>query len=171
MSPQWLIARSKPLTMASLAKCASTSLRAYEGFYDFRAYTDVNNIPTRVAWIRHPIERMHSAWRGFYIRSPIENWRWGLAEPELAEWEAFVDHTFEHHNQHWSPQIPQLTYDGEYFPTISERYENLHDRFNQYLPGTLPHHNRGMDRPVNLKYRRRELEEKYRADLDLWESI
>jgi hypothetical protein len=157
--------------MASIHKCASTSLRAMDLFCDFRSHADAQTIPMRVAWLRHPIRRMHSAWRGFHIRTAQENWRWGLAEEDCATWERFVDFTFKHKNDHWNPQIPQLTFEGRYMPTVTERMENITYHFNDYLPGPLPMENISPEIDVNLNYRRGDLEDRFKEDLDLWESL
>ena len=86
-------------------------------------------------------------------------------------WERFVDHTFEHANEHWNPQVPQLTLDSTFVPTVVERFENIAVRFNHYLDGPLGRENKSPDIQVNLSYRQADLENKYKADLDLWESI
>jgi hypothetical protein len=88
-----------------------------------------------------------------------------LNDESLATWENFVDHTFIHANEHWNPQVPLLYHE------IVERFESLPTRFNHYLPEPLTLENKSISIPVNLAYRREELERKFAADLDLWESI
>jgi hypothetical protein len=173
MSEMWLIARSSPIAIASLHKCASTSLRASPVFCNFFSHHRVLDapVPTRIAFIRHPIDRIVSAWRGFHVRDATQNWRWGLGEAETADWEKFVDHTFEHENAHWDPQIPQLTYRGEFVPTEVHRFEAVQRVFEDLFPGqTLSHENKSMEAPnLNLNYRREELIEKYIDDFRLWQ--
>jgi hypothetical protein len=171
--PAWLVARGKNLVMAANNKCGSTSLRSHPAFVDTRSPEEALKFEVRVAWLRQPILRMHSAWRGFHVRSATENWRWGLDDESLATWENFVDHTFEHSNEHWNPQVPQLcTQDGKTFiPTIVEPFEALTERFNLYIDGPLTHENKSTSIVVDLNYRRDELEEKFRKDFELWESI
>ena len=170
MTCHWLVAGGKSLAMASMHKCASTSLRAHSGFCDLRPASDVLTCEVRVAWLRQPILRMHSAWRGFHIRDRTQNARWGLDDESLATWENFVDHTFIHANEHWQPQVPTLYYGELFVPTVVERFENITTHFNHYLPGTLARENKSIDISVDLSYRRDELERKFMADLDLWES-
>lgn len=171
MSCEWLVAKHRSLAMASMHKCASTSLRAHEAFIDLRSAADVAEIETRVAWLRQPVLRLHSAWCGFHIRGPKNCLMFGLAEKDLATWERFVDFTFKHGNLHWDPQVPQLMHEGEYFPTITEPFERIATRIKAYIPGPLRWENRSPAINVNLNYRRFDLEDKYAEDFELWESL
>jgi hypothetical protein len=92
----------------------------------------------------------------------------------LATWENFIDHTFEHSNEHWNPQVPQLhTQDGRTFvPTVVEPFEMLAERFNHYIDGLpLTHENKSASIVVDLNYRIDDLREKYAEDFELWEQI
>lgn len=171
---RWLIAKDMSLAMPVLPKCGSTSLKTNPAFLPHVSAEEVLAIPVRVAWIRHPIKRLHSIWRESHMRNPDNSFRWMLAHTEDPEdipgWTVFIDIVLTISNAHWNPQIPQLTY-GEYLPTISERFENLATRFNEYLPGELSWSNRSDPREADFSYRRQEIEDRYKADLDLWESI
>ena len=166
---RWLIAKEKPLAMPVLPKCGSTALKTHNSaFFPHVSAKEVLDIPERVAWLRQPINRLYSCWCNFH-RGDKEV---GTGK-QLSNWEEFIDLILNgESNVHWNPQILQLSYNGIYLPTITERFENLSVNFNNYLPGvTLAYKNTSTSRPAYTFYRRTELEEYYKADLDMWESI
>lgn len=168
---RWLIAKEKSLAMPVLPKCGSSSLKYNPAFHPHVSVKEVLIIPERIAWIRQPIDRLYSCWCNF-VKGTNHNLKEVGTGKGLTSWEQFIDLILEGElNVHWNPQVPQLTYQDVYVPTISERFENLPVKFNHYLSGTLGHINASDPRTINRSYRIKEVQDKYKEDLDLWESI
>lgn len=119
----------------------------------------------RVAFIRHPLERLKSCYSFMY-------WLADYGSPHhsgapVDSWESFVDHVLGGaRNEHW---IPQTEHVGD-VPNIWRRFEDIANCYEAFRPGLLPHNNRASRRPTS-DYRSTELAAYYAADLDRWENI
>ncbi len=156
-----------------LHKCGSTSFKSSpDKFNSFVPNEEVLNIPIRVAWIRHPMNRLVSAYFNFHYLIGINfSMRFKFTEEVVESWPNFVDYILEHDDPHWSPQIQTLTYQGEYLPTHTEKFENIAKNFNNYVPGTLVKTNIKPKTPVSLAHKTDEVFNKYREDYKVWNSL
>lgn len=118
-------------------------------------------VSRRVAFIRHPIERLASCYSFFY-------WLTDYGRPSkevgpVTQWEPFVDLVLSRDNEHWRPQVEHV---GD-VPNVYRRFENLAECYEEFRPGLLPHNNRASRLPTN-DYRKDDLLALYADDLTLW---
>jgi hypothetical protein len=119
----------------------------------------------RVAFIRHPIERLKSCYSFFYWQKQRGQ---PVADVPLGSWQEFVDHVLDPAtvaNEHWMPQANHV---GS-VPNIYRRFENIAQTFEEYWPGILPH-NGAMSRRPTPDYRMAELFAYYADDFALWDG-
>ena len=154
----------RDLAVAQIQKAGLSTMFEWLG----RSFKLVDNetakqVSTRVAFFRHPIERIPSCYSFLY-------WHKEYYQPHVCgaptdSWENFVDYILVHEDGHWMPQVKHV---GD-TPTIYHRFENLADHFEKYRPGILPHKNISTRLPTN-DYRADELIEMCADDLRIWES-
>lgn len=114
-----------------------------------------------VLFVRHPVDRLVSAWRFFHQKAHFPN-RHIASKTGL---EKFVDQVLKGvEDQHWMSQVKLHTH-HRFIPTVVHRFENIHEVWPE-----LPHLNKGPGVPFDLWHRKDEVEEYYRADLELWEN-
>lgn len=163
----WKVNPSRTVAMSALRKNGSRSLGfASELLKPRYPNDDVLDIPIRVAWIRHPIERLISAYSFFKLinerdRDPHR------AAAHTSNWHSFVDYTLITENEHFDSQVDQLTKDGIYIPTVTEKFENIMIHWGKYLGGSLPWVN-GVVHQLVDDYRSDDLAVKYAKDMELW---
>jgi hypothetical protein len=147
---------NEELVIASIQKNASTAMtRLYpEKVNHEKALT----FPRRVMWIRHPIDRLVSAFKNRV--EPKAPWR---------SWHDFLDYILRVPNVHWEPQINLVTYNEKVIPNEWERFEGIEERWNNYSDLVLPKVNVSSRLNVRLhEYRREELLVKYVNDFQYW---
>jgi len=169
--------------IAMILKAANRSIECW--VMDARKPVSLSNqealsYKKRVAFIRNPQQRLHSAFfnaRGqvmighLWDNIPAEN-VYVEGRGVQGDYEAFVDYTFANDNNHWKPQVELISHDGKPVPNIYHRMESLEDHYHLYFnSGTnLPFLGKSHREPVK-DYRQEELDEKYHADYKLWRSI
>lgn len=121
---------------------------------------EARKVSRRVAFIRHPLERLKSCYSFMYwLRDYGTPHRCGAP---VDSWPEFVDHILAHDNMHWRPQSLIV----EDVPNIYRRFEDLPECFSEYRPGILPHEHRTTRLPTT-DYREADLREFYRDDFVL----
>ena len=118
--------------------------------------------PRRLAFIRHPVSRLVSAFRHLIdVGYCIER-----------TWEDFVDYMLVNEDRHWYPQEPRLYYEGEWMPSHIERLENLKQVWPKYTKKKFPHLNKTVGKQsYDTSYREEDLERYYAKDLELWNGL
>ena len=154
------------IAVAQIPKCGLNTIREWLGR---SAIVVSNNDPRlletkkRVAFIRHPIERLKSAFSFFYWLNDYGTKH--SCNAPLDSWESFVDHVLNPDipdDEHWLPQCEHINN----VANIYHRFENIANHFEKYRPGILPHNNRSSHREAN-NYRMPELMAKYIVDYNL----
>lgn len=152
----------RDLAVAQIPKSGLQTIAEWLG-RDFPVVSndEARKVSRRVAFIRHPIERLKSCYSFFY-------WLTDYGRPSkeigpVTQWEPFVDLVLSCDNEHWRPQSVHV---GG-VPNIYRRFENLAECYEEFRPGLLPHNNRASRRPTN-DYRHDELMQFYREDMTLW---
>ena len=104
-----------------------------------------------------------------------------VRELNNADYRRYIDHvikTFGKNegersgvDQHWQPQIEQLTHEGILVPNVFHRFErDIETTWHGYFGGMLPHE--GAWAPVDVDpYQLTVLETIYADDLEKWESL
>ena len=153
----------RDLAIAQIPKCGITSFREWLSDFDLIP-NDRVCVSKRVAFIRHPLERIKSAYSYMYW---IQHRGGRLPDSRITteSWESFVDWALENDNEHWRPQIEFV---GD-VPNIWHRFENLDLYWERYKPGILGHENRA-SRLDTSEYREADLRAMYSDDLRLWEQ-
>lgn len=154
----------RDLAVAQIPKAGLQTIGEWLG----RGFPVVSNdvarqVSRRVAFIRHPIERLKSCFSFFY-------WLTDYGRPSkqvgaVTQWEPFVDLVLSQDDEHWRPQSLHV---GD-VPNIYRRFENLPECYEEFRPGLLPHNNRASRRPTS-QYREDELLAFYADDLTLWSN-
>ena len=154
----------RDLAVAQLPKAGLDTFNEWLG-KDFMVVKneDALVVSVRVAFFRHPMERLRSGYSMFY-------WMDDYGHPHdcgapVDSWESFVDYILEHDNEHWRPQSIHV---GD-VPNIYHRFENLTSHWEKYRPGILPHNNWSTRLPTT-DYRSNDLNIMFTDDLDIWED-
>ena len=152
------------LAVAQIPKAGLTTIREWLG-PDFRVVPNdrAREFSRRVAFFRHPIERLKSCYSFMY-------WLADYGTPHKSgapvdSWESFVDYILTHENMHWQPQHEIV---GD-VPNEYRKFEDLPACYSEYRPGILPHHHRATRLATN-DYRGDELQMMYRKDLEIWSA-
>ena len=117
----------------------------------------------RLAFVRHPLKRLVSAFNHLLDLDYLSR---------SYTWEQFVDHMLTNEDRHWYPQEPRLYYEGEWMPTHLERLENLKQVWSKYSKKEFLHLNKAVGkRPHDIEYRKKDLEDYYIKDFELWHSL
>ena len=173
----WVVNKEKTIAMSVLSKCASSSIQDYMPAACNRVYfnEEILDIPVRVGWIRNPFGpegRLVSAYSFFHFmfkNNPKFKFPNGSIET-FSNWRSFVDNIFKVEDRHWMPQTELLTLDGAYLPTVTHRFEDIGDRWNDYYEGLLPWLRRCQHLDYDPDYRAAELEDYYAEDVTKWHS-
>lgn len=155
------------LIIPGIPRVGSTSVT--KGFPYMVAQRDIKKYKRRLAFIRHPIRRLISAFGHLNKLGYID-----MVEgdpPKERSWEEFIDYILSHTDRHWFPQIRRLFFNGCWIPTHLERFENLTTVWPRYTDVEFPHFNKTGYIPVTNDYREKEIENYYEKDLELWHGI
>lgn len=162
--PKWFYSEARDLAVAQIPKAGLITIMEWLGRDFPSVLPDVaRSASRRVAFIRHPIERLKSCYSFMYWMK-----EYGTAHKSgvpVDSWESFVDHTFIHDNMHWRPQSEIV----EDVPNIYRRFEDIAECYEEFRPGILPWHHRTTRLPTT-EYRADELMARYSADLALWSA-
>lgn len=153
------------LAVAQIPKAGLTSIRYWLGHEFSVVKNDVARAASRrVAFIRHPLERLRSCYSFFAWHS--ESGYPNRDSPPLAGWTTFVDHVLSAKpNEHWLPQSEHV---GD-VPNIIRRFEQINECCREFWGGTLPHKN-AIVRLGTDDYREADLMEFYKDDMALWSA-
>lgn len=153
---------SRDLAVAQIPKAGLMSIREWLGPGFSVVPNEAARVASRrVAFIRHPIERLKSCYSFFY-------WLADYGQPHscgapVDSWEAFVDFALTHDDEHWRPQSLHV---GD-VPNVYRRFENIGQCYEEFRPGFMPQLNRSTRLPTT-DYRKAEIEAFYADDLALW---
>lgn len=164
------------VAVAAIPKCASSSLE-----HQFRnakklTHKKALEIPTRIAWIREPLDRLRSAFSCFSkiyqttgILPSSPKGTINLTENSLANWEAFVEHILDNGGIHWDPQTAILTYRDVLVPNHFERFDEIGDTWADYVDAPLLHHHMNFkSADIVTGYQETKLSAKYADDWKLY---
>lgn len=159
----------------ALALIAKTGTQSFKEVIDvdtgwYLVPSEALEYPVRVFFMRHPVDRLKSAF-SFFIKLRNEGAQYDPVKNEVIEtWPKFVDHILTHSDEHWDPQIPQVTYKGEFTPNKVLRFEDVKKWWPNFSSIRLPHANASIPQET-LEYRVEELKALYAEDMQLWKSI
>ena len=151
----------KAVVLIPKAGCRSIRAAVGKEMTKERAY----QCKTRLAFIRHPIERLASAWSHFFWMSAIGMKHRGPTIDVTCDWYRFVDHMLEYPDPHYHPQAEIV---GD-FANVIYRFEDLGQVWESYFPGFFPHLGK-TTRLQHYPYRVRDITDRYREDFELWHS-
>jgi len=156
------------LVIPGIQRVGSTSV--IKGFPHMVTPVVAMTYKRRLAFIRHPIQRLISAFGHLNKLCYID-----LVEgnPYLHErtWEKFIDYILSHEDRHWFPQTLRLFFKGFWMPTHLERFEDIVHVWPNYTKVEFPHFNKTGYVPVTNDYRSDELNDYYAKDLELWHGL
>lgn len=143
------------LVVSSIQKNASTSLAT--AFPNRIGAEQALTYPIRLAWIRHPVDRLKSVYSNF------------MGEEVDAEtaWHNFVDHILEVENVHWVSQVQRLHFGKEFVPTVLEQFESIGKFWMLYCTRPLPVVNSSVSLYTD-DYREFDILKYYETDLKVW---
>jgi hypothetical protein len=149
------------LAVAQIPKAGLRSIGRW--LYGFQVVpNDRVSASRRVAFIRHPIERLKSCYS--MMRDMQDQGVPHACGAPVDSWESFVDHVLDGaKDEHW---MPQTWHCGD-VPNDWRRFEDLPACCDEFHPGPLPHLNKVTRRPTS-NYRETELREMYAADFAHW---
>jgi len=144
---------------AMIPKCGQHTLLAYGCIV---AETNhIHNIKNRIAFIRHPVERLKSAFHFFKQANCYLN------EDHMLSYEQFVDWVFHSTDEHVAPQSTFLS--GNFDTFIKIDYMSSVMRSLTGL-NVEPQNTSDHNAQCNIKYRARDIEKYYNYDYKLYES-
>ena len=132
----------------------------------------------RVMFMRHPIDRVKSAFSHFWTISSIGSSFGDMPIEHLyikergvdLDYEAFIDYILVHENPHWTPQKTVMSHNGVFVPNIVHKLKDIRHVWEDYFKGLLPWEN-SWSRLTTGDYRIGDLMEYYYQDLALWGEI
>jgi hypothetical protein len=171
MAKRW-VSGDKPHTAVScLPKNGSSSIKVTRANKHYLTPEEALNRSIRVGIIRHPLRRLISMYK--FLKNQHETGASTLRHYPTGTYEAFVDWTMNHEDNHWKVQCELLeTKEGVWIPTVMHRFEDLSSFWSDYFDVALPNKNASPSHyEVNEDYRIEEVLTKYRRDYDLWQSL
>ena len=168
MSINFLSINDGQIAIAQIPRAGINSMRKkMMGRYRFVNAEEAMGHSRRVAFIRHPIDRLKSAYALMIgLRDQGHD---NFGRSGIDGWADFVDYALSPVDDdiHWVPQHDLV---GD-VPNEWHRIENIVAEFSSIDGGEFPHENH-WPRPDGIfEYRTSELTQKYRKDLEIWRSI
>lgn len=161
----FMLCDSLDLAAAQIPKSGVTSVNRWlRGVGRAVSNDEAMKASRRVAFIRHPMERLKSCYSMMHYQKEQGEPHWSGAPTD--SWPEFVDYILTHDNAHWNPQVSIV---GD-VPNTYHRLENVAQHCQKYVPGGFPHANRSKRVSVE-PYRTEELAALYRDDMALWARI
>lgn len=175
--------KGSDICIAIIPKCGNTSIHTavscdkYPLILTNEQSLDYKN---RVAFIRHPIDRVHSVFfnaRG--VISQDKGWC-GLEKKGIyvegrglqGDYEAFIDYILNNDDVHWKPQAETISHNNKLIPNIFHPLTELDFHYNKYFKtGQRISHSNSWSREPIEAYRSQDLKEMYKSDFDLWGSL
>ena len=170
MAKRWVLGDQKHTVISCLPKNGSTSIKSCRGNTQYRTPSEALSCSVRVGIIRHPLVRLHSMYR--FLRAQRASGATTLRLVPVKTYEAFIDYTLKHQDNHWKLQTELLeTPEGQWVPNVMHRFEDLSSYWDQYFDVPLPHKNSSPVQHAVNEYKLDELTTKYQRDIDLWQSL
>ena len=167
------------VAVAAIPKNASSSID--HQYVNAKKLTNkkVMDIPVRVAWIRHPHDRLvscYSCFRSIFEMSgsmpaPKDGSRVKLTEKSLSCWDDFVDHVLRVDGIHWRSQVEILSYKGDMVATDTERFDKIDSKWSDYVENELLYHDMQYAHLEITDHREGDLKKKYSDDYSLYNDI
>jgi hypothetical protein len=165
----WFVDISNDLAVCLIPRSGNKCIRGWLGRQVVVVDADakeLQRVSRRVAFVRHPIERLQSAYWLFYwmLRNDGSH---HISGAPVETWEVFINYLLAGetpYDEHVQPQVELIAGMAD---TV-HRFENLHSTFEKYKPGILPDRGRTTKYPVNIGYRLDELIKFYAEDFALW---
>ena len=159
----WFV--TEGFAVAFIPKAGTNTFRQWLGQYEVYENDDprLMEYDKRIAFIRHPVERLTSAYS--YFGEKTDRGVPHSVKAPVKLWEEFVDHMLKPENVdvHWAPQ--SLLIGGK--QNIVHRFEDLKDIAPTYVAKPIPWHNKSKHRVVS-NYRLPDIYKYYARDLALW---
>lgn len=159
------------VAVALLCKSGSTAItEAGEGWY--LNNQQALNWPLRLAFIREPFDRFCSAYSFFAGRYWVANdyKLRGTEESAAKSYYHFVNFALENEDDHWMEQGKSLLFNEEYTPTHTLKFEALEKVWPNFTNRVLSNINSSVRLPVCPEYRRKELDEMFGSDIELYNA-
>lgn len=159
------------VAVALIAKSGNTSIKsaAAQGWY-VKA-EEAEQYPIRLAFIREPFDRLYSAYSffsGLYWNGEKYD-KHGTVESAARSYYHFINHALEHRDEHWKNQ-GEILLSGEVKPTHLIKFDYINDLWPNIFPSELRKCNSSVRLPVCKEYRKAELQDFYKTDLELYNS-
>ena len=160
------------MALAIIPKSGSQSMRRVLRQYKEIPAEEVRGFDTRVAFIRHPVARLGSAFRFFHwlMIDGVKCDKTAPPKSVLNEWPKFVDYALENDNPHWRSQISFISDDSGMVANRLHKFENVGRCWEEYYQGILPWINATSKVPY-ADYRVDDINRFYKADLELWHGL
>jgi len=178
------LSRGGDVCIAFILKCGCRSISQWVHNYSIRqelTNEEALKIETRVAFVRDPIDRLKSVFFDARWSVRIGN-NWDNIPNDIlltenrgiqGDWQSFVDYSLETDNRHWRPQTDLISHNGQLVPNVYHMLKDIKQYYHLYFKeGSLPHTGAAarVEQP-EYNYRVDDLNEKYKADIELFNSI
>lgn len=155
------------IALALIAKAGIQSFTEASGDQWYMSNEQAIEFPTRVFFIRNPIDRLKSCY-SFLVGLKDEGAKQDMIpEEHLLTWGLFVDYILKNSDEHWDPQTEQLKYKGILTPTHTFRFEDISHWWPKCFDVTLPHANASNRLDIE-DYMVNEINDFYSVDNDVW---
>ena len=164
----FFVSAKHDLAVAQIPKCGIQTFQEWLG-KDFEVVANdapvLGDISRRVAFIRHPLERLKSCYSFFYWMNDYGHT--SKNKVNTTSWREFVDQVLSDKpdNEHWLSQSEHI---GS-VPNIVHRFEDFSKHWETYRKGIMPWNNKSSRLPT-FPYRTAKLVAKYSDDFALWED-
>lgn len=167
----WFYNKETNVAVACLPKNGTHTISSF--FYGEKVANEaVLSATKRVVWIRHPVDRLISAYSFFKTLIISNRYKGKFGEKEIATWTSFVDYILSGHNDvHWDSQVEQLSLDGVYLGTHTYKFCNIMDTWKLHFDGRLPHLNGYKHVDVDITYRFAEILKHFSKDFHLYNTL
>ena len=146
----------------NIPKCGSQALMSTElASIRLDQYREIED---RLAFVRHPVERLQSAFRFFMGYRE-------LLPLHVSDYESFVDYTFEVADPHWQPMTEFIFPYGECVVKEIHPLHSMSEVLEGRLGYKLPFYNKSDSIYRVSNYRLDEILVKYQNDLELYNGI
>ena len=172
MSAKWFHFEERDIAVACIPKIATSSIQdAISKGYVYKNTDEILNVSTRVAWIREPIIRLQSAYSFFNAMYKQSSYGGTYpTEDQCSTWEKFVDCILVNEDKHWRPQADFIVYEGKVVSNFIYKFEDIQKTWSNHFDGLLPWLRACKHLPIN-NYRRDEINEYYKRDIELWSGL
>ena len=164
MAKPWVVDHTRNVATTAKFKVGSTSIRTCVEHAAFRNNDEVDYIPKRIVWIRHPLKRLISTY--CYFKMMHESGATTGNKIPTGSWEEFVDYVLKNPNPHWDSQSENVE-----FATHVYKFEHINLLFPKFFGVKLDKKNVSADYPVDEEYRLDDIKTNWKEDFELWDSL